>query len=151
MTADRASQGSCIFCRIASGEIPSTRVYEDDKLLAFLDIRPVREGHVLIMPKQHYDYYEQMPAELAASVMVLGQKLGRAAKKLYGVARVGFMFTGTDVAHTHAHVIPLVEATDLTSRRYIAEEKVTFRPLAQASPAALNEVADKLKAALADS
>lgn len=144
------AQEDCVFCRIASGEIPSTRVYEDDALLAFLDIRPVREGHVLIMPKQHYDYYEQMPAELAAAVIVLGQKLGRVAKKLYGVARVGFMFTGTDVAHTHAHVIPLVEATDLTSRRYIAEEKITFQPLPAASPADLEDVATKLKAALAE-
>lgn len=149
MTAAHA-QGSCIFCRIARGEIPAVRVYEDDAILAFLDIRPIREGHTLVMPKQHYDYYEQMPASLAASVMHVGQRLGSAVKKLYNVQRVGFMFTGTDVAHTHAHVVPMVEATDLTSRRYIVEESLTFRPVAAAGGDELQKTADKLKAALSD-
>lgn len=149
MTAAQA-QGSCIFCRIARGEIPAVRIYEDDAVLAFLDIRPIREGHALVMPKQHYDYYEQMPADLAASVMHAGQRLGKAIKKLYGVQRVGLMFTGTDVAHTHAHIVPLVETTDLTSRRYIAEESLTFRPLEVAAPDDLQKTAAKLKAALTD-
>lgn len=149
MTAAQA-QGSCIFCRIVGGEIPAVRVYEDDAVLAFLDIRPIREGHALVMPKQHYEYYEQMPAELAASVMHTGQRLGKAVKKLYGVPRVGFMFTGTDVAHTHAHVVPMVEATDLTSRRYIVEESLTFRPLDAAAPGDLQKTAARLKAALTD-
>jgi histidine triad (HIT) family protein len=147
MTAD-SKHANCIFCRIARGEIPSIRVYEDDTLIAFVDIRPIREGHVLIVPKQHYDYYEELPPELAAKIVALGQKLGRAAKKLYGVQRVGFMFTGTDVAHAHAHVVPMVEPTDITSRRYIAEESVTIRPLEQAAPDELNKVAARLKAAI---
>lgn len=150
MTADRANDGSCLFCRIASGEIPATRVYEDEKILAFLDIRPVREGHVLVMPKAHVDYFDSMPADLASAIMLLGQKLAKALKKLYDVRRVGFMFTGTDVAHTHAHVIPLVHPTDLTSRRYIAEENLTFRALDLVVPDELAKVAGKLKAAMAD-
>lgn len=150
MTADRAAQAPCIFCRIAGGEIPSTRIYEDGDILAFLDIRPIRVGHVLVMPKRHYDYYEQMPADLAASVMHIGQRLGKAAKKLYGVQRVGFMFTGTDVAHTHAHIIPMTEGTDITSRRYIAEEKVTFRQLEMMPAEQLAKVAERLKAELAE-
>lgn len=149
MTAERAKE-SCIFCRIVSGEIPSTRVYEDEKILAFLDIRPIREGHVLILPKEHFDYFEQIPAGLAGAIVTFAQKLGRAAKRLYGVQRVGFMFTGTDVAHAHAHVVPMVEATDLTSRRYIAEDKLTFRALEQAAAQELAEAASKLKAALAE-
>lgn len=147
---NKAAQEGCLFCRIAAGEIPSTRVYEDERILAFLDIRPIREGHVLIMPKEHYDYFEQMPPDLAASVMHLAQRLGKAAKKLYGVPRVGLLFTGTDVAHTHAHIVPMVEATDLTSRRYISEEKLTFRPLDMAPPDDLQKTAASLKAALAE-
>lgn len=150
MTAERTSAGPCIFCRIVSGEIPSTRVYEDDSIVAFLDIRPIREGHVQIVPKRHYDYYEDMPADLAAAIVALGQRFGKAAKKIYGVKRVGFMFTGGDVAHAHAHVVPMVHGTDITSRRYIAEEKVTFRELELVQPDELKKVADKLKAALAD-
>lgn len=140
--------GSCIFCRIANGEIPAVRLYEDERVVAFLDIRPIREGHVLVLPKQHYDFFEVMPPDLAAHILATGQKIARAMKKIYGVARVGFMFTGTDVAHAHAHVVPMVEGTDLTSRRYIAEEKLTFRPPQMVSPDELKQVASKLQAAL---
>lgn len=150
MSAAAAAPGACLFCRIVAGEIPSVCVHEDENIVAFLDIRPIREGHVLILPKQHYDYYEQLPPELAAGIVALGQKIARAAKKLYGVPRVGFMFTGTDVAHAHAHVVPMVEGTDITSRRYIAEEKLTFRALDPVAADRLEEVAGRLKAALAD-
>jgi len=146
--AGRPVAGSCIFCRIAGGEIPSVRLYEDERVVAFLDIRPIREGHLLVMPKAHFEYFDDLPAELAAHVMTLAQKLARAMKKAYGVARVGFLYTGTDVAHAHAHVVPLVEATDLTSRRYIAEEKLTFRPMDMVSPDDLKQAAGKLRAAL---
>lgn len=118
---------SCIFCRIAEGAIPSHRVYEDDRILAFLDISPIRPGHTQIIPKAHFETFDEMPADLAADIVALGQRLARAMKPLYGVARVGFAFIGTDVAHVHAHVVPMVAKTDLTSRRYIVEEEVTFR------------------------
>lgn len=150
MTAAPGTKDDCIFCRIAGGGIPSVRVYEDDRVVALLDIRPIREGHLLIMPKQHFDYFDDMPADLAAHVMWLAQRLARAMKKIYGVARVGFLYTGTDIAHAHAHVVPMVEATDLTSRRYIAEEQLTFRPTEMVAPAELHKVADRLQAALAD-
>ncbi len=150
MTADRVSGASCIFCRIVAGEIPATRVYENERVLAFLDIRPIRDGHVQIVPKRHYDYYEDMPADLAGEIVALGQKLAKAAKKIYGVKRVGFMFTGGDVAHAHAHVVPMVRGTDITSRRYIAEENLTFRDLELSEPEKLQEVASRLKTALAE-
>jgi histidine triad (HIT) family protein len=143
-----AAPQACIFCKIASGEIPSVRIHEDDRVVALLDIHPIREGHVLIMSKRHYDFFEAMPEDLAAHILALGQKLARAAKKIYGVARVGFMFTGTDVAHAHAHVVPMVEGTDLTSRRYIAEENLTFRQPEMVPAADLQKVADKMRAAL---
>lgn len=148
MSEGQPAAGACIFCRIANGEIPSIRLYEDERVVVFLDIRPIREGHLLVMPKAHFEYFDDLPADLAAHVMTLAQKIARAMKKTYGVARVGFLYTGTDVAHAHAHVVPLVEATDLTSRRYIAEEKVTFRPMDMVSPDELKQVAGKLRAAL---
>jgi histidine triad (HIT) family protein len=145
MTAEGSAKADCIFCRIAGGEIPSVRLFEDDRILAFLDIRPIREGHTLILPKRHYDFFEAMPEDLAAHILAASQKLARALKKIYGVARVGFMFSGTDVAHAHAHVVPMVEGTDLTSRRYIAEETLTFRPPEMIASADLQKVADKLR------
>lgn len=149
MTAEGSAKDGCIFCRIAGGEIPSVRILEDDRIVAFLDIHPIREGHALILPRRHYDFFEAMPEELAAHILASGQKLARALKKIYGVARVGFMFSGTDVAHAHAHVVPMVEGTDLTSRRYIAEDKLTFRPPEMIASAELQKVADKLRPMLA--
>lgn len=136
---------NCIFCRIASGEIPSYGVYEDDQLKAFLDIRPIRPGHVLIVPKQHHDYYDDMPPELACAVVQLGQRLGKAMKALYNVERVAFLFTGTDVSHVHAHVVPMHNKTDITSPTYIEQSELTFRLAPQASSEELQKACDALK------
>lgn len=138
----------CLFCAITAGTIPAKIVCESENLIAFLDIQPVREGHTLIVPRQHYPYFDDMPPELAGEIVAMGQRLARAQKALFGVPRVGFMFTGTHVAHVHAHVLPMHEDTDLTSRRYIAEENLTFRLTPQATPEELSATTAKLKAAL---
>lgn len=129
----------CIFCRIAAGEIPAHIVYEDEQLKAFLDIHPIRAGHVLIVPKTHHDYYDDMPPELASAVVHLGQRLGKAMKAAYDVERVAFLFTGTDVAHVHAHVLPMHEKTDITSPVYIEQENLSFRLAPRAEEDALRE------------
>ena len=138
----------CLFCRIAAGEIPATRIHEDDTLIAFLDIGPIRAGHALIMPKQHHAYFDDLPPDLATGIVHLGQRIARAQKERYGVERVAFFFTGTDVAHVHAHVVPMVEKSDVTSRRYFVEEKVTFRPLPRETPEALAATATELRGLL---
>lgn len=138
----------CLFCAITAGKIPAQIVCESENLIAFLDIQPVREGHTLIVPRQHYPYFDDMPPELAGEIVAMGQRLARAQKALFGVPRAGFMFSGNDVAHVHAHVLPLHENTDLTSRRYIAEENLTFRPTPRATPEELSATTAKLKAAL---
>lgn len=140
----------CIFCRITSGQIPASIVAEDDALVAFLDINPIRPGHVQIVPREHHAYFDEMPPNLAARIIQLGQKIARAQKAIWGVKRVGFMFTGTDVAHTHAHVIPLVRFDDLTSRRYIAEEVVTYRNPPRPSQEEMAGIAARLADELRD-
>ena len=140
----------CLFCRIARGSIPAHLVYESPRLVAFLDIQPIRPGHVLIVPREHFPYFDALPSELAHEVLHLGQKLAPVLRRQWGVERVGFMFTGTDVPHAHAHVLPLVAPTDITSRRYIAEEQLTFRPAPRAPDPELAATAALLKAALAD-
>ena len=109
----------CIFCRIADGSADAVVLYEDSEVMAFLDIAPIRPGHTHIIPKQHFDTFDVLPSELAGRIMVLGQIIARKLKSVYRVSRVAFVFTGGDVAHAHAHVIPMVEKTDITSARYI--------------------------------
>ena len=110
---------NCIFCKIAAKTIPSVALHEDDELLAFLDIAPIRKGHTCIIARKHYETFELLPRDLAAKMVSLGQDLARRMKSTYRVERVAFFFTGTDIAHAHAHVVPMHEKTDVTSARYI--------------------------------
>lgn len=126
---DGVLEPDCIFCRIGAGLVPTAIVYENTRLMAFLDMGPIREGHTQIIPKAHYPTFDDLPPELAAEILHLGQRLARAMKRLYRVDRVAFLFSGGDIPHAHAHLVPMVETTDITSARYIASEPVTFRPL----------------------
>jgi histidine triad (HIT) family protein len=137
-----------VFCQIANREIAAHVVHEDERLMAFLDRGPIRAGHTQIVPKAHFPYFDETPAELVCAIAALGQQLALALKRLYRVPRVAFLFTGSDIAHTHAHIVPLYESTDITSRRYIAEEKITFRSIPRASDLGLASSAEALKKAL---
>lgn len=110
---------NCIFCKIAAKTIPCVALHEDAELLAFLDIAPIRRGHTCIIARKHFETFEQLPGELAGRMLSLGQDLAKRMKSTYRVERVAFFFTGTDVAHAHAHVVPMQEKTDVTSARYI--------------------------------
>lgn len=120
---------ACIFCRIAQGSTPAHIVHSDERIVAFLDNGPIRPGHTQIIPRVHVDYFESLDSETALHVVQAGQRIARAMKQLYAAPRIAFLFTGGDVAHAHAHVVPMLEKTDITSRRYIAEEALTFRGL----------------------
>lgn len=140
----------CLFCRIGQGDSPAHIVAETDTLLAFLDLGQIRPGHTMIIPKAHYDYFDDLPADLATEIITMGQQIARAQKALTGAPRVAFFFTGGDIPHVHAHVTPMMEKTDITSRRYIAEEKLTFRPLPSPGDDVLGAQAEKLRNALAN-
>ncbi len=133
---------------MAAGRIKPHVVFEDTYLMAFLDIGPIRRGHVQIIPRAHFAYFEDLPHDLADRVLALGQKIAKAQKQLYGVERVAFLFAGGDIPHAHAHLVPMVEKTDITSRQYIKEDTVTFQPIPDATPQELETVATELKEAL---
>jgi histidine triad (HIT) family protein len=149
-TRDRAKStiAECLFCRIVQREVAAHIVYEDDHVLAFLDRGPIRPGHTQIVPRRHFAYFDDAPADVLAATVTVGQKLARAMKQTLRVPRVAFLFTGGDIAHVHAHAVPIHEKTDITSRRYIVEEKVTFRGLPPASEAELARTARELRRAL---
>lgn len=111
---------TCAFCDIAACRAPAAFAYRGGGLSVFADQNPIRPGHVQIIPDAHFETFEALPGALASTIMLLGQRVARAQKRLYGVKRIGFVFSGHDVAHAHAHLIPLHEKTDLTSLRYFA-------------------------------
>lgn len=101
----------CIFCQIIKGEIPSYKVYEDDRVLAFLDIKPVNPGHTLVVTKAHYENIEAVPAEDLTALILAVKKIGRLLKDKLGAA--GYNVTenndpvaGQEIPHLHFHIIP---------------------------------------------
>jgi len=140
---------TCIFCRIARSELPAFKLFEDDLVLAFLDLHPIREGHTLIIPNQHYPWFEDMPEPVAARIMTVGQRLARAMKGVWQVERVAFFYAGIHVAHTHAHVVPMLDQHDVTSARYL-EDGIEASALPPSSgESALLRTAERIKERLA--
>ena len=145
---DSSSPHSCLFCQIAVGDVGTHIVFEDAEILAFLDTRPIRPGHIQIVPRRHFDYFEELPADIAHQVMTLGQRIAKVQKRLYGVTQVAFLFSGGDIAHAHAHLVPMHEKTDITSRQYIKESPLTFEPRPLAATEELEGIAAELRRAL---
>lgn len=126
---------TCAFCDIALGRAEAHIVWRTPRCMVFADHAPIRAGHVQIIPRAHYETFDELPEDLAAEIILLGQQIARVQKALYRVARVGFVFTGNDVAHAHAHVVPLHEKTDVTSLRYF-EAGLVPEPLPRRATAA---------------
>lgn len=140
---------NCIFCDIANGETPAHTLFEDDLVLAFLDLHPIREGHALIIPKQHYPWFEDLPETTAARIMAVGQNLARAMKREWDVERVSFFYTGIHVAHAHAHVVPMFHRHDVSSARYLEDGLDFFSLPASPGAEALTQTANRLRLRLA--
>jgi len=101
----------CIFCDIVSGKIPCARVYEDDYILSFLDIGPLAEGHLLVIPKQHIEYIWQADAELLSRLARAIPSLAAAVMKATGAEGLNLLqnngrAAGQLVQHLHIHLIP---------------------------------------------
>lgn len=133
---------TCIFCKIINGDIPASKIYEDDSVLAFLDIHPVREGHTLVIPKVHVPEFQDMEDGGYARVMAAAKKVARALRQSTEAKRVGLSIVGFDVPHAHVHVIPLHEADDITSKRRLEGK------LGNPSVQEMADIAAKLKEAL---
>ena len=101
----------CIFCKIVRGEIPSAKVLENEKVLAFLDINPVSRGHTLVIPKTHYGTFPEMPLDVLAALGEALQKIGDAVKSQLNFAGFNVLLNndraaGQLIDHSHFHLIP---------------------------------------------
>ena len=95
---------NCEFCKIAAGEVPSYKVYEDNDFLAFLDINPNTRGHCLVIPKKHYRWTYDVPN--FGEYFEVAKKVALASLKDLNAEWVSFYTVGVDVSHAHIHVIP---------------------------------------------
>lgn len=98
----------CIFCKVVSGELPSYKIYEDEKFLGILDLFPGVKGMALLLPKEHYDsYILEMPDELFAEYMQTAKKLGKIIDEKLNVNRTALVMEGMGVNHAHIKFYPL--------------------------------------------
>lgn len=107
----------CIFCKIVAGEIPASKVYEDDQVLAFLDITQVTKGHTLVIPKKHYRNVLEMDAEAAGQLFTAVPAIARQLKEKLGASGLNIVnnneeAAGQTVFHTHIHLLPRFDQND---------------------------------------
>jgi len=104
----------CIFCKIIKGELPCSKLYEDDKVFAFLDIAPVNKGHALVIPKEHYETLMDIPDDILKEVSVIVKKIAEAVKKAVNadgisIGQSNYKAAGQLVPHIHFHIMPRFE------------------------------------------
>jgi histidine triad (HIT) family protein len=130
--------GMTIFSKIIAGEIPSYKIAESEKFFAFLDIFPLREGHVLVVPKMETDNLFDLPADYLSEMLLFAQPIAKAIEKSFDCNRCGICVIGLEVPHAHIHLIPINSANDLNFTQH--------KP--QASAEKLKNVQEKILANL---
>jgi histidine triad (HIT) family protein len=114
-----------IFSRILSGEIPCYKITENDKFFAFLDVFPLVNGHVLVVPKLETDYIFDIEDQELSEMIVFAKNVSRAIKKSIPCKRIGVAVIGLEVPHAHIHLVPLNSVSDINF------EKPKLKPSAQ--------------------
>ena len=102
-----------VFSKIIAGEIPSYKIAENEKFFAFLDIFPLREGHVLVVPKAEVDNLFDLPDEYLQELLLFAQPIAKAIEKSFKCNRCGISVIGLEVPHAHLHLIPINSSNDL--------------------------------------
>ncbi len=128
----------CVFCKIVKGEISAEKIYEDDYVLAFLDINPVNHGHLLEIPKEHYQWMYDVPDDLLSKIFIESKKLMKAIKDVFNADYIAESVIGIDVPHFHVHLIP----------RYFDDGMQNFWPTKKYAKGKDKEIAEKIKNAL---
>ncbi|MDE1849260.1 MAG: HIT domain-containing protein [Candidatus Micrarchaeota archaeon] len=119
-------QKDCLFCNIASGKVPSYRIYEDKEHMAFLDIFPNIKGQTLVIPKKHYDSYAfDIDDDELKEFMIAAKRVSKLIEKKLNVGRVHMVLEGTGVNHLHAKLYPAI-STEKAFKEHIAKENVYF-------------------------
>ena len=129
---------SSIFTKIINNEIPSFKVVEDEKYLAFLDAFPLAYGHVLVVPKKETDYLFDLDSEEYLGLWKFSQKIAKAMDKVIVCQRIGVAVIGLEVPHVHVHLVPINGVSDINFEK----------PKKQFSDEKMKEIANKIRQAL---
>ena len=104
---------SSLFTRIRQGELPGHVLWDDGSCFAILTIKPLRVGHLLVIPYDEVDHWDDMAAELNAHVFNVANVLSRTVRSLFPCEKVGMMIAGLEVRHAHIHLVPITAISDL--------------------------------------
>ncbi|MCE9681874.1 HIT family protein [Halomonas alkalisoli] len=126
-----------IFTRIIQGDIPGHFVWDDAQCVAIMTLNPMKPGHLLVIPRQEIDHWDDLSPELSAHLMRVSQTLAKAQKRAFPCERVGMLIVGLEVPHVHLHLVPID-----------AMEDIRLEGLAQAEPQDLADAATRIRAAL---
>ncbi len=125
----------CIFCNIIAGNIPAEIIYQDEKIISFLDINPVNFGHALVIPKEHFPYMADVPDKMIGPLFLKSKELMPVIKKALGADYVAVSVVGLDVPHFHIHLVP----------RYFNDGLASFWPTQKYPAGKMQEVAKKIR------
>ena len=128
-----------IFSKIIAGEIPSYKIAENDRFFAFLDIFPLVEGHVLVIPKIEVDNLFDVPDEYLSEMLVFAKPIAKAIEQSFRCNRCGVAVVGLEVPHAHIHLVPLSSVNDINFTRG------KLKPKPEQLKAAQEKILDKLK------
>lgn len=128
-----------IFTRLIHRELPSHIVAEDEVFFAFLDIRPIRPGHTLVIPKHEVDQFFDLDDEMLAGILRFAKPIARAIQEVTGAERVGAIVAGFDVPHAHLHLIPADTMADLDFGRAKPAEPDDLKRMAESIRRALGQ------------
>ena len=106
-----------LFTKIVNGDIPSYKILEDDKHLAFLDIFPLAKGHILVIPKKETDYIFDIDSENYLALWRFAQKVAKAMERVITCERIGVAVIGLEVPHAHIHLVPINSVSDINFER----------------------------------
>jgi|SRR3989344_2339590 len=113
----RINDSNCAFCKIVNGQIPDYRVWESKNFVAFLDIRPIALGHVLIIPREHIDYVFDLSDIVYSELFRTGKIIAPAIHKATKCKRVGIAIEGFGMPHAHLHLVPLFHGNEMDPNR----------------------------------
>lgn len=122
---------SCVFCSIIAGDAPSYHLWEDKNFVAFLDIRPIKPGHMLIIPKKHTDDVFDLDAKTYRELFETGRHLAQPLKRAMKSKRIGMAIEGFGVPHAHLHLIPINKGNEMDPNKTTSPSATTLRAIAQ--------------------
>ena len=127
-----------LFTKIINGDVPGTFVHSDDRCVAFLDVAPMTEGHVMVVPREEISHWIDADQELLDHLMAVARRIGQAQKQAFDCERIGLLVVGYEVPHLHIHVLPTTSMDDFD---------ISDRAPMQ-TPEQLEGPAEKIRAAL---